>query len=77
MILPGHLGMGCHGRAGLRAEILNDQLLDVPMLLLQLEQGLQIGQAIFGRLPNPQKQTSREWNVQLTCSSNRSLHIST
>lgn len=77
MIFPGYLGMVCHGRARLGAEILNDQLLDVPVLLLQLEQGVQVSQAIFGSLSNPQKQTSCEWDAQFTCGSNRSLHTST
>ena len=61
-------GSGCrrHARAGLRPEVLDDDLLDVSVLLAESPQREQRVDPLLARLPDPDEDPARERNRELT-----------
>src|SRR5205814_5949988 len=58
-------GTTLHASAGLRAKILDDDLLDMSVLLVQVTNRNQAVNAFFGCLADPDKNSSREGNRKL------------
>ena len=66
MVVERGLGMRRHPRAGLRPEVLDDDLLDVSVLLAERPQREQRVDPLLARLPDPDEDSARERNRELT-----------
>ena len=65
VLLEGRLGMRRHPRPRLRAEVLDDHLLDVPVLLAQRSQGEQCVDPLLPCLADPDQDPAREGDPEL------------
>ncbi len=71
VVVERRLGVRSHARAGLRAEVLDDDLLDVPVLLAERLQREERVDPLLARLADPDEDPARERDRELARESDR------